>query len=324
MTATNLQERGHKDSPLSYTPLRSRAMKLTSSKLRFPAPLVTALEQKGYRTGADLLFGASAEDIFRQLPINTIGFNEFQGCLARVLEASSAEGSDAGSLLRGEATTMATCCLATGVDDLDELLAGLGGTVIEISGDIGSGKSMLATHIALRHLTSDPDAQLLWVDTTGNFLVDQVAELLTRHSGQGVATALERLHLSLAFDLDSAYQVLHSVHHPSCIVIDSITPLLGPTLSAVSAQGHALMVGFMRHLRALAQSSNASVLRSGDQKQRLRRDGVLSEVKMGFYSRQRPQLLKALDLPSPGFALVAVAYTMDSPVRSPNLGYPSS
>ncbi|KAF4598443.1 hypothetical protein EYR38_006845 [Pleurotus pulmonarius] len=235
-------------------------MKLTSSKLRLPAPLLTALEQKGYRTSADLLFGASAEDIFRQLPSNTIGFNEFQGCLARVLEASSAEGSDAGSLLRDEATTMAKCCLDTGVDDLDELLAGLGGTVIEISGDIGSGKSMLATHIALRHLTSDPDAQLLWVDTTGNFLVDQVAELLTRHSGQGVATALERLHLSLAFDLDSAYQVLPSVHHPSCIVIDSITPLLGPTLSAVSAQGHALMVGFMRHLRAIAQSSNASVL----------------------------------------------------------------
>lgn len=117
-------------------------MKLTSSKIHLPAPLLTALEQKGYRTGADLLFGAPAEDIFRQLPPNTIGFNEFQECLARVLEASCAEGSDAGSLLRSQATTMVKCCFDTGVDDLDQLLAGLGGTVIEISGDIGSGKSV--------------------------------------------------------------------------------------------------------------------------------------------------------------------------------------
>ncbi|KAF7428492.1 hypothetical protein PC9H_007716 [Pleurotus ostreatus] len=237
-------------------------MRLSSSKFHLPAPLVTALEQTGYTTSADLLFSGSAEDIFCQLPPNTIGFNEFEECLARVLEASGAQGSHASSLLHSQATPMPKLCLDTGVDDLDELLMGLGGgsTVIEISGDIGSGKSMLATHIALRHLASDPDAQLLWIDTTGNFLVDQVAALLARHSGQGVATALARLHLSLAFDLDSAYQALHGLRHPSCVVIDSITPLLGPALSAVSAQGHALMVGFMRHLRAIAQSSNASVL----------------------------------------------------------------
>jgi RAD51-like protein 3 len=38
------------------------------------------------------------------------------------------------------------------------------------------------------------------------------------------------------------------------IVIDSITPLLGPMLSAVSSQGHAIMTTFMRQLRALSQA----------------------------------------------------------------------
>lgn len=45
-----------------------------------------------------------------------------------------------------------------------------------------------------------------------------------------------------------------------CIVVDAITPLLGPLLSAVSAQGHAIMDGMMRELRALAQRHSLPVL----------------------------------------------------------------
>ena len=43
-------------------------------------------------------------------------------------------------------------------------------------------------------------------------------------------------------------------------MVDAITPLLGPLLSAVSAQGHAIMDGLMRELRALAQKYFLSVL----------------------------------------------------------------
>jgi RAD51-like protein 3 len=43
-------------------------------------------------------------------------------------------------------------------------------------------------------------------------------------------------------------------------VVDAITPLLGPLLSAVSAQGHVIMDGLMRELRALAQKHFLSVL----------------------------------------------------------------
>lgn len=46
----------------------------------------------------------------------------------------------------------------------------------------------------------------------------------------------------------------------TCIVVDTITPVLGPLLSAVSAQGHAIMDGLMREFRALAQKHSLSVL----------------------------------------------------------------
>jgi RAD51-like protein 3 len=43
-------------------------------------------------------------------------------------------------------------------------------------------------------------------------------------------------------------------------VIDTITPLLGPLLSAVSAQGHAIMIDFMRQLQAFAQTLAITVI----------------------------------------------------------------
>lgn len=61
---------------------------------------------------------------------------------------------------------------------------------------------------------------------------------------------LERLQVSLAFDIESVHEVLETLRQTlssrssyselpttRCIVIDSITPLLGPMLSATSSQG---------------------------------------------------------------------------------------
>jgi RAD51-like protein 3 len=41
--------------------------------------------------------------------------------------------------------------------------------------------------------------------------------------------------------------------------VDSVTPLFGPILSPVSSQGHAIMTGFMRQLRAFAQIFSMTV-----------------------------------------------------------------
>ncbi|KAF4613995.1 hypothetical protein D9613_007604 [Agrocybe pediades] len=43
------------------------------------------------------------------------------------------------------------------------------------------------------------------------------------------------------------------------LVIDTITPLLGPLFSAVSAQGHAIMTDFMRQLQAFARKLGVTV-----------------------------------------------------------------
>lgn len=94
---------------------------------------------------------------------------------------------------------------------------------------------------------------------------------------------LEHLRVSLSFDLQAAQVALDQlflpgfVRHvsqptyddahfhvlqtsPQVLVIDSITPLLAPLLSAVSAQGHAQMTDLMRHLRLLSQTKGMTVL----------------------------------------------------------------
>ena len=69
--------------------------------------------------------------------------------------------------------------------------------------------------------------------------------IMSQHS----ATALERLQVSLAFDIEAVHEVLEELRHSltiaqrdggqgtRCVVIDSITSLLGPMLSATSSQG---------------------------------------------------------------------------------------
>jgi len=101
---------------------------------------------------------------------------------------------------------------------------------------------------------------------------------------------LERLQVSLSFDIEAVHDVLEALHisllvcfhlflrlfvPELCyvsqssrtvgpivrwIVIDSITPLLLPSLSAVSSQGHAIMTTFMRRLRELARAFGITIM----------------------------------------------------------------
>jgi len=156
-------------------------------------------------------------------------------------------------------------------------------------------------------------SEILWIDSTGDFSADRALEVLHTISEEqhpskpsmdldsdsnpfepsppsienALEDALTRLRVSVAFDIQTAYEIFDSLglstnsavnnasHHFSetstdpaaqtmftsirCIVIDPITPLLSPHLSAASAQGHALMTAFMRHLKALAIRFNLVV-----------------------------------------------------------------
>jgi RAD51-like protein 3 len=49
-------------------------------------------------------------------------------------------------------------------------------------------------------------------------------------------------------------------HRVRLVVIDSVTSLLAPSLSAVSSHGHAIMTTFMQHLRSMARSYHLAFL----------------------------------------------------------------
>jgi len=123
----------------------------------------------------------------------------------------------------------------------------------------------LALQIVCGHLSRSSTASALWLDTTGDFSPLRAIDVLRSYTGQASATVLERLQVALAFNIDSVYDIFDSINHnpqPTIkfIVIDAITILLGPNLSAVSSEGHAAMATFVRQLRAIAQANNIFVL----------------------------------------------------------------
>ncbi|KZT07752.1 P-loop containing nucleoside triphosphate hydrolase protein [Laetiporus sulphureus 93-53] len=241
--------------------------------------LLDALEKCGIRTDVDLLFSDTPMNTFKKLPTKTISLHDFNQLISKVTEQAAVPGIRGDELLEalrrrqeedfhGEITT--------GVTALDKLLGGLNPPrVIEVSGDRGSGKTAFALQVVLRHLSSVYDAAALWIDTTGDLAIDRISDLLESYRGDAKATVMDRLQIALAFDIEAAHEVLESLRlslslriqsdpkpHPMTriVVIDAITPLIGPLLSAVSSQGHAIMTTFMRQLRSLAESFSLLIL----------------------------------------------------------------
>ncbi|KAM6504440.1 P-loop containing nucleoside triphosphate hydrolase protein [Amanita muscaria] len=159
--------------------------------------------------------------------------------------------------------------VSTGVPIFDDLYGNLTGhEVIEISGCPRSGKSTLALNVVLHYLLNHVEAKATWIDTTGSFSVEHASLVLKSliSASEDDNTVLERLQVSQAFEVDDVYNVLEeedetsSTSHIHFIVIDAITPLLGPNLSAASSQGHAVMVHLMRHLRERARTKRYTIL----------------------------------------------------------------
>ncbi|RDX56980.1 P-loop containing nucleoside triphosphate hydrolase protein [Lentinus brumalis] len=247
--------------------------------------LADALQQIGIKTDTDLLLAHDPLTIFAKLPAgHGVTLQQFRDLLAQVLELAAAPSVYGDKLLEQEMKRQEDIYaddMLLGVPEVDALLGGFNPPrVIELSGDSGSGKTALALQVALRHLTRTANTSVLWIDSGGEFSPERVALLLEQLEGPSSATALERLQVSLAFDIEAAHEVLEAVRqalsaandteepydsaHASpvtrCIVIDNITSLLGPTLSATSSQGHAIMTTFMRQLRAFADSFSLTIL----------------------------------------------------------------
>ncbi|KAH6909152.1 P-loop containing nucleoside triphosphate hydrolase protein [Coprinopsis sp. MPI-PUGE-AT-0042] len=222
---------------------------------------VKALESVGIRTDADLLFRPAFE-IYKQLPPGTLTRQELTRFCSTVTELTAAEPITGTALLLEEEERLvqdANLDLKIGDEAIDELLAGLGGRrVIEISGDRASGKTTLALNIVLNHLRRNRKDRAVWIDALGDFSPARATAVLESLGEQESTLVFERLLVSLAFDLETLHAVLDEVfpenieNPPRYLVIDLITPLLGPQLSGVTAHGHATMTDIMRRLRNIA------------------------------------------------------------------------
>ncbi|KAF8626407.1 hypothetical protein AX17_006574 [Amanita inopinata Kibby_2008] len=232
-----------------------------------PASLVSALDQAGIRTDTDLLFLKTPHEIFHSLPPGTVSFHDLMTYIFTTADTSSAAGVPASDLLL-EAGSKSNA--TNDIPIIGDLLGGLGNhQIIEITGDHHSEKSMLALNVVLYYLIRHGNASAIWFDTTGGFSAERATQILESHPTQQDVSVLERLQVTLTFDADEVLGVLDATVRPESvaaesklrfIVIDTITTLLGPNLSVVSAQGHAKMVYFMRHLRELACEKQLVIL----------------------------------------------------------------
>ncbi|KAI9463310.1 P-loop containing nucleoside triphosphate hydrolase protein [Lactarius psammicola] len=254
-----------------------------------PATLVANLASLNIHTAPDLIFASSAE-LIGKLPAGSVTFTELTHHIANVTAAFAGPAITADKLIAElEPRTSLEPVRSSGLPALDELIGigddfGIapGARLIEISGMSGSGKTALALHITLHHLTSHPATAALWLDTTGDLTPTRLASLVSRSSGQPPTSQqlLTRLNIATAFDTATAALTIKALDARNgrgpqraplfrFVVIDTVTALFGPrlsnlssqgTFSAGSYQGHAEMTSFMRLLRATAQKLGLCVL----------------------------------------------------------------
>ncbi|KAK7449638.1 hypothetical protein VKT23_013113 [Stygiomarasmius scandens] len=239
---------------------------------------------------------ARAFSLYEHLPSGIISLRDLERCLVSVLRKIAPPGVSAHDLHLRSKTYLNAFPTLDRLIDSEECRGLPSQNVYEISGDRGAGKSTLALNIVLRNLFFG-SSEILWIDSTGDFSADRALEVLHTISEEphpskpsmdldsdsdsnpfepsppsienALEDALTRLRVSVAFDIQTAYEIFDSLGLSTnsatmftpirCIVIDPITPLLSPHLSAASAQGHALMTAFMRHLKALANRFNLVV-----------------------------------------------------------------
>jgi RAD51-like protein 3 len=232
-------------------------MRLASLVPSIPADLVTALNTIGIRTESDLLFSATPREILNRLPPETASLEDLEGAIATVAELAAASGVSCFDLLALEPRAIdSQAPLITGNEDIDRMLSGLGRhTVIQLSGDKGSGKSVwtheptldnvhilivviqiLALNLAVNLLACQNGSKVAWIDTTGDFSVEALNEILSEKQvdmrssvylsistlSKLASTILDRLQVSLAFDLETAQAVLDELFRSGSVGIHGI------------------------------------------------------------------------------------------------------
>ncbi|KAF8659060.1 hypothetical protein AX16_001932 [Volvariella volvacea WC 439] len=260
--------------------------------------LVEALGGCGIHTDIELVFSPPVE-ILKRLPDGAATLQQIIDTIDTIRRLNSAPGKSALDLLEEEKRRKQTDpVILTGLEELDRLVddrSGVdedetsvqvgfgGGRVIQLAGDHRVGKTAFTQYLIIRYLITSHYDGALWIDTTGDFSPEIIAHLLRSPNlafNGSIEAVLERLQVCFAFDVGTVFDVLEELSsnfdlamvQTRCIVIDSIAPLLGPSLSAESSQGHAQMINLMRHLRSISRThgiavfvvNSATLVRPGD------------------------------------------------------------
>ncbi|KAI5122555.1 hypothetical protein M0805_005282 [Coniferiporia weirii] len=254
--------------------MRLRTLLMDESKTA-----LDALESCNIKTDEDLLLSSnSLLALFQRLPPGCITFSDLERIRGKVLNNVAAKGISGYEILKqsesgSPRSSAGPLDWACGHDEIDCLLNSVKAGVIEIAGRDGSANSSLVLNIALACLSGTPDIVVHWIDTVGEFSAERASNILKGSTAKPVSCALERLHVSLAFTVEAAYNVLAMIRSESTasadakrscrvrlIIIDSITPLFVPHMTTGSSEGQALMTAFMRDLQDLAISQGLIAL----------------------------------------------------------------
>lgn len=102
----------------------------------------------------------------------------FSDDLDRIMDAAAREMAP--PICTARALSRTAAYLRTGLPTLDAALAGglTVGTVTEIAGTAGSGKTQLCLHLAARAVLDDPEAHVVYVDTEHSFTAGRLASIL--------------------------------------------------------------------------------------------------------------------------------------------------
>ncbi|KAF7355043.1 p-loop containing nucleoside triphosphate hydrolase protein [Mycena sanguinolenta] len=216
-------------------------MRLAACVPTIPEHVVSSLETcANIKSVADLLFSGSTFEIFRRLPAGTTTLQELARYTALVANLASVPGNSAAELLK----ELNDDHLLSGVPELDEILHGLTtpGRLIEVSGNKGSGKTSLLLQLVLHRLVHHPQSSVLWIDTIGDFSAARAAQFLELYDLPGASLALDRLQVSVAFEIDAVHDVLEELRlslslgthqcRTRAIVVDTVTPPFRPQLES--------------------------------------------------------------------------------------------
>ncbi|KAG9288509.1 hypothetical protein G9A89_015715 [Geosiphon pyriformis] len=239
--------------------------------------VIKALNGIGIRTETDLLF-VTDEIVLSQVKFYPprAQLEAFRAQVVRRLRAVPKTGLN---ILNEKENCQP---LSTGCFAIDKLFSGgmYPGEVSEISGPTATGKTQLAFFAAITTITSSPDNNVLFIDTSNCFSAQRVSSLFlnsdrfvnARDSGMDEVDLMEKLRVSHCFDIYAVMDAIQAVadsiaqerevfySNLRLIIIDSITAILSSLLTISTSQGHSLMLGLSRMLHTVAKKHQIAVL----------------------------------------------------------------